>query len=68
MADRIKRASAAEQFLTGKQWNRTSIEEAMPLIDKDFTPISDARASSEFRQIAAKNLLLKFWTDSENND
>jgi xanthine dehydrogenase iron-sulfur cluster and FAD-binding subunit A len=40
----------------------------MPLIDKDFTPISDVRGSAEFRKIAARNLLLKFWTDTIHND
>ena len=68
MADRIKRASTVEQFLTGKRWNRESVEEAMPLMSHDFVPISDARASAEFRQIAAKNLLLKFWADTMNHE
>jgi xanthine dehydrogenase small subunit len=68
MADRIKRASTTENFLTGKQWNRKSIEEAMPFIHNDFIPISDARASAEFRGIAAKNLLLKFWVDTVTNE
>jgi len=68
MADRIKRASTAEQFLIGKQWNRNSVEEAMLLVNYKFSPISDARASAEFRQISAKNLLLNFWADTMNND
>jgi xanthine dehydrogenase small subunit len=68
MADRIKRASTAEQFLISKRWNREIVEEAMPLISYDFSPISDARASAEFRQVAAKNLLLKFWVDTVNNE
>ena len=67
LADRVKRATTAEQFLIGKQWDRPTIEQAMPLIDTDFTPISDARGSSEFRRIAARNLLLKFWDQTANN-
>ena len=63
MADRIKRASAVEQFLIGKPWNRETIHQAMHLIEQDFSPISDARGSAEFRTIAAKNLLLKFWSE-----
>ncbi len=63
MADRTKRATATEQFLLGKKWERKTIEKALPYIDKDFTPISDTRGSAEFRMIAAKNLLLKFWGD-----
>ena len=68
MAEKIKRATAAEKFLFGKKWNREVVEQAMPLIDKDFTPISDARGSAEFRKVAARNLLLKFWTDAMQND
>jgi xanthine dehydrogenase small subunit len=68
MAEKIKRAATAEKFLFGKKWNREVVEQAMPLIDKDFTPISDVRGSAEFRKIAARNLLLKFWTDTMHND
>jgi xanthine dehydrogenase small subunit len=68
MAEKIKRAATAEKFLFGKKWNREVVEQAMPLIDKDFTPISDVRGSAEFRKIAARNLLLKFWTDTIHND
>lgn len=65
MAERTKHAESAETFLTGRQWNRSIIEEAMAMIDKDFTPISDARGSAEFRKIAARNLLMKFWTETQ---
>jgi xanthine dehydrogenase small subunit len=64
MAERVKRATSAEQFLLGKTWDRKTIEQAMPLIDSDFTPISDARGSAEFRRVAARNLLLKFWHET----
>jgi xanthine dehydrogenase small subunit len=64
MAERTRRAVAAEQFLLGKTWNRETIEQAMPIIDAEFTPISDARGSADFRRVAARNLLLKFWHDT----
>jgi len=64
MSERVKRAGSAEQFLLGKTWNRKTIERAMPLIDQDFTPISDARGSAEFRRVAARNLLMKFWHET----
>ena len=64
MAERVKRASSVEEFLAGKGWTRETIEEAMPLIDRDFTPISDARAGATMRCIAAKNLLMKFWVET----
>ena len=65
MAERTKRAASAEKFLIGKRWERSTIEEAMPLIDTDFTPISDARAGAEMRRVAARNLLLKFWSETK---
>lgn len=66
MAKSVKRAETAEKFLIGKRWDRGTVEQAMPLIDRDFTPISDARSGAEFRKIAARNLLLKFWSDTNN--
>jgi xanthine dehydrogenase small subunit len=63
MAAYTKQASSAEAFLKGKPWNRRQVEEAQSLIDKDFSPISDVRGSAEFRRIAARNLLLKFWSE-----
>ena len=64
MADCTKRATNTEQFLIGKPWNREIVEKAMQLVEHDFLPISDARGSAEFRTIAAKNLLLKFWSET----
>lgn len=64
MAERVKRAENTERFLTGKNWERKTVEEAMAAIESDFTPISDARGSGEFRLKAAKNLLLKFFIET----
>jgi xanthine dehydrogenase small subunit len=65
MAAVTKRATKAEKHLTGKPWTRAHVEEAMELIEKEFSPISDARSGAEFRQVAAKNLLMKFWMDTQ---
>lgn len=67
MAERTRRAATVEQFLVGKKWERKIVEQAMPLIDKDFTPIADARAGVEMRRVAAKNLLMKFWNETAKN-
>ncbi|MBI5216783.1 MAG: xanthine dehydrogenase small subunit [Ignavibacteriae bacterium] len=66
MAERTKRSTTAENFLLAKLWNQETIEQAMSLIDKDFTPISDARAGAEFRKVVARNLLMKFWSETNN--
>lgn len=67
MAATTKRATEAEVFLTANEWTRENIEQAMPMIEKAFTPLSDARSGAEFRSAAAKNLLLKFWNDTHNS-
>lgn len=67
MAERVKRANAAEEFLRGKRWDRNNVEEVLMLIDKDFKPISDARSGAEFRRVAARNLLLKFWSETNGH-
>jgi xanthine dehydrogenase small subunit len=64
MASVPVRAANTENFLTGKVWSRNTVEEAMTLLINEFTPISDARAEAEFRTAAAKNLLLKFFIET----
>ena len=64
MAERPKRATRTETFLTGKLWQREVVEDAMDVLDEEFTPIFDARSGAAFRTIAARNLLLKFWSET----
>ena len=64
MAERTKRASGTERALAGKPWSRESVEAASLSLAGDFTPISDVRGSAEFRALAARNVLLRFWNDS----
>ena len=65
MAATTKRAANAEQYLSGKIWDRSTVEQAMELIAKEFTPVSDTRSGAEFRTIVAKNLLMKFWIETK---
>lgn len=64
MAAMTRRAKRCEAFLLGKKWSREIVEAAMPILDLDFEPISDARSGAEFRSAAARNLLLKFWWET----
>jgi xanthine dehydrogenase small subunit len=66
MAECTKRSTKSEAFLKGKPWDRRNVEEAQQLIDQDFRPITDVRGSAEFRRIAARNLLLKFWSETNS--
>ncbi len=64
MADMPKRASETEKFLTGKSWIRPTIDQAMKILVKEFSPWSDARAGAEYRNTVAGNLLLKFYAET----
>ena len=63
MAAISKRASACEAALLGAPWNSASIELACTALAKDFTPLSDFRASKEYRLLSAQNLLRKYFIE-----
>ena len=63
MAGTPKRARAAEAALAGKPWSETTVRAAMAALDADFIPLTDMRASADYRQRAAKNLLLRAFTE-----
>jgi xanthine dehydrogenase small subunit len=60
----IKRAPYCEQAVLGKPWNEETIKGAMQALAKDFTPISDMRASADYRMRAAQNLLRRFFLET----
>lgn len=62
-----KRATRTENYLVGKRWNRVTAMAAAVLLPEEFTPISDARADAPARSIMMKNLLIKFWTETDGN-
>lgn len=64
MATTPKRAAAVEATLTGKPWNTETVEAALPFYETDFAPISDARASTAYRMLAAKNLLRRLFLET----
>jgi xanthine dehydrogenase small subunit len=64
MAATIKRALHCEAALLGQPWNETSITAAMTALADDFAPISDMRASADYRLRATQNLLRRFYLES----
>ncbi|WP_027169194.1 xanthine dehydrogenase small subunit [Mesorhizobium sp. WSM3224] len=64
MAATPKRATAVEKALIGKIWNEATVEVAMAEYASDFTPLTDMRASAEYRALAARNLLLRFYIET----
>ncbi|MCV0380844.1 xanthine dehydrogenase small subunit [Nitratireductor sp.] len=64
MAATPKRAKSVEAALTGKAWTQETVEAALSAYDEDFQPISDMRASADYRMMAAKNLLRRYFLES----
>ncbi|EHD23817.1 MULTISPECIES: xanthine dehydrogenase small subunit [Brenneria] len=61
MAATPKRASACEQALIGRPWQRATIELAALALAQDYTPLSDFRASGAYRLLVARNLLRRYF-------
>ena len=54
------RARKAEQALLGKPWCAETVKEVLPLLEAEFTPISDPRSSAEYRRALITSLFEKF--------
>jgi xanthine dehydrogenase small subunit len=67
MAATPKRAKAVEAALVGKPWSEATVEAAMAEYGKDFAPITDMRASAEYRALAARNLLMRFFIETSGS-
>jgi xanthine dehydrogenase molybdopterin binding subunit/xanthine dehydrogenase small subunit len=61
------RARATEAALVGKPWTSSTCDEVLPILDNEFTPISDVRGSATFRRALIANLLRKFFANDNAN-
>ncbi|MFC7705364.1 xanthine dehydrogenase small subunit [Plastorhodobacter daqingensis] len=59
MAGIPKRAAATEAALIGQPWSEATISAAQTALERDFTPMSDMRASAAYRMEAAKAMLMR---------
>ena len=66
MAATPKRAAHAEAALVGAPWSEATLVAAAQRLGEDFSPLSDWRASSDYRLQVSKNLFLKFWLDQQD--
>ncbi len=64
MAATPKRAAGAEAAILGRPWSAETARAAMAALEDDFAPLSDWRASAEYRRLAAKNLIWRFWLET----
>ncbi|TXH70484.1 MAG: xanthine dehydrogenase small subunit [Thiothrix sp.] len=65
MAATPKRALQTEQALLRQVWNEASLDAAIQALQQEFQPLTDMRASAEYRSVVAANLLRKFFLDVE---
>lgn len=64
MAATPKRATHAEGRLEQQVWNEATLQAAMQALSEDYAPLSDMRASAEYRLQTAQNLLRRFWLET----
>src|SRR5215468_6158766 len=64
MAPTPKRALACEAVLKGKPWTRATVAEGQLALRRDYAPITDMRASKDYRSLVAEKLLLKFFIET----
>ena len=68
MAATVKRAAKAEAALAGKPWTQASVSAAKLALAQDFKPLSDMRASADYRLQVAQNLIQRLWLETRTQD
>ena len=63
MAGTPHRAKAVERALIGQPWALETVTAAAVKFAEDYTPMSDMRASAEYRLKTAQNLLRRYFED-----
>ncbi len=63
MAGTPMRAKNVEDALLGQPWTQATIEQAMAKFEQDFTPMSDMRASADYRLQTAQNMLQRYFLE-----
>ncbi|MDP0926778.1 xanthine dehydrogenase small subunit [Paracoccus onubensis] len=68
MAGIPKRAAQAEAALIGQPFAAPAFEAAATAVAQDFEPLSDWRASADYRRAVAGNLFRRFWLEQSETD
>ena len=59
------RAVKTEAALTGQPWTEATVQRVIAILRTEFSPISDMRASSNYRREVLGNLLQRYWFESQ---
>ncbi|CAJ0851826.1 xanthine dehydrogenase small subunit [Ralstonia flatus] len=64
MAATSKRATETENAIVGQPWNEATVRAAMAAMSRDYTPLTDMRATDNYRRISAANTVYRFWLET----
>jgi len=67
MAATPVRAMNTEKALLGEVWNDECLQQARLRLQQDFSPLTDVRASSQYRLKIAQNLLTRFFKETQSD-
>ncbi|WP_426338360.1 xanthine dehydrogenase small subunit [Pseudoduganella sp. S-14] len=68
MAATSRRAPQAEAAINGQPWHEATLRAGMDALARDYTPLTDMRASANYRMRTAQNLLRRFWMETRPED
>jgi xanthine dehydrogenase small subunit len=68
MAGIPKRAANVEAALLGKAWTELNVKAAAAELGKDFAPLTDWRATADYRLLTAKNLIMRFYLETQGEE
>jgi xanthine dehydrogenase small subunit len=68
MAATPKRAETVENALIGKAWSLETVDQATLAFAQDYQPLTDWRATSDYRLKTAENLLTRFFLEQTASD
>ena len=68
MAATVCRAKGAEAAMLGQPWTEATLQAAQAALVQDYAPLSDLRASADYRLQVAQNLLRRWWLETRPTD
>jgi len=63
-----QRAWQTQAALQGQPWSEARVQAARAVLHQEFSPLSDMRASADYRRDALANLLQRAWLESQGHD
>ncbi|MEE8338701.1 MAG: xanthine dehydrogenase small subunit [Xanthomonadales bacterium] len=68
MAGMPARARKTESVLLGARWSQEIIDHAKAAMTQDYQPLTDWRASGDYRMLASQNLLQRFYLETTTDE